>query len=245
VIAVITAGGRVDAAFAATLGTDVKALARIGGRAMLDVAIEAARGTGAERVLVVGGDEVRAHCADRVDGVLDDAGEGRENVRRAMIAGNADHLLLLTSDMPFIDAAALNAFVSAAQGCDVALPVSSGADYEAAYPGAPPHVTDLGGERIANGNVVYFAPGSAQRVLPVAQRLFDARKSLWRMASLLGPALLVRFALRRLRIEDIERRAREELGIDARACRNLAPSLCFDVDGDEDYRYAQRRAGNG
>ena len=241
-IAVITAGGRVDTGTAAVLGTDVKALARVGGRTMLDTAILAARGAGAERVLVVGGPEVREHCAGRVDGVIDDAGEGRENVRRAMIAGNADHLVLLTSDMPFVDGAAVAAFVAAARGADVALPVASGADYEAAYPAAPPHVTDLGGERIANGNVVYFAPGSAERVLPVAQRLFDARKSLWRMAALLGPALLTRFALRRLRIEDIERRARETLGIDARACRNLAPSLCFDVDGDEDYRYAQRRA---
>jgi CTP:molybdopterin cytidylyltransferase MocA len=245
VIAVVTAGGRVGEPLASTLGTDVKALAEIGGRTMLDAAIDAARAAGAQRVLVVGGADVRAHCAARVDEVLDEAGEGRENIRRAMIAGNAARLLLMTSDMPFVDGAGLAAFLAAAEGSDVALPVATGADYAAAYPGAPPHVTDLGGERIANGNVVYFAPGSAERVLPVAQRLFDARKSLWRMAALLGPALLARFAVRSLRIEHIERRARDVLGIDARACRNSAPSLCFDVDGDEDYHYARRRAGNG
>jgi hypothetical protein len=227
------------------LGTHVKALGPIGGRSMIDAAIDAARGAGAQRVLVVGGSEVAAHCADRVDGVLDEAAEGRENIRRAMIAGNADRLLLMTSDMPFVDAHGLAAFLAAAEGCDVALPVATGDAYQAAYPGAPPHVTDLGGERIANGNVVYFAPGSAERVLPLAQRLFDARKSLWKMAALLGPALLARFAARRLRIDHIEARARDVLGIDARACRNSAPSLCFDVDGDEDYRYALGRIAAG
>jgi hypothetical protein len=209
---------------------------------MLDTAIEAARGAGAERVLVVGGAEVRAHCAGNVDEVLDEAGEGRENIRRAMIAGNADQLLLMTSDLPFVNAKALLDFLRAATGTDVALPVATGDAYVAAYPGAPPHVTDLGGERVVNGSVVYFAPGSAERVLPVAQRLFDARKSLWKMASLLGPALLARFALRTLRIDHIEQRARAELGIDAHACRNSSPSLCFDVDGDADYRYAQQHA---
>jgi hypothetical protein len=227
------------------LGTDVKALASIGGRTMLYTAIDAARAAGAQRVLVVGGAEVRAHCAGSVDEVLDEAGEGRENIRRAMIAGNADQMLLMTSDMPFVTADALLAFLRASSGSDVALPVATAEAYAAAYPGAPPHVTDLGGERIVNGSVVYFAPGSAERVLPVAQRLFDARKSLWKMAALLGPALLVRFALRKLRIDHIEQRAREELKIEAHACRNSSPSLCFDVDGDEDYRYAEQHAANG
>jgi hypothetical protein len=48
----------------------------------------------------------------------------------------------------------------------------------------------------------------------------------------------VRFALGRLRIDEIEARARGLLDVDARAVRDAAPSLCFDVDTVEDYRYA-------
>jgi len=244
-IAVITAGGRVDGRFAEMLGTDVKALARVGGRTLLDAALEAARGAGAERISVVGGAEIRERCGSRVDEVIAEDAEGRENLRRAICSAVARPLLLMTSDMPFVDTEALCGFVARVRDADVALPLASEAAYEAAYPGAPPHVTAIGNERVANGNVVFFAPGIGERVLPVAQRLFDARKSLWRMAAMLGPALLVRYAAGRLRIEDVERRAIRILGVRACAIRDSAPSLCFDVDTLEDYRYATERATRG
>ena len=62
------------------------------------------------------------------------------------------------------------------------------------------------------------------------------------MASLLGPALLVRFALGALRVADVERRANARFGLDARAVRDAAPGLCYDVDTLDDYRYALARA---
>ena len=240
-IAAITAGGRVADELAEAIGTPVKALARFGDRTMLDRAIAAARACGAERVVVVGGAAVRAACGASVDDVVAEGAVGRDNIARAIGSGTASDLLLMTSDLPFVDPAGLAAFLAAARGADVALPLASEADYLRAYPGAPPHVTAIGNERVANGSVVYFGPGVAPRALEVSQRLFDARKSLVRMAALLGPALLARFAVRRLRIEHVERRARMLLGLDARAVRDASPALCFDVDTIEDYRYAVRR----
>jgi GTP:adenosylcobinamide-phosphate guanylyltransferase len=244
-IAVITAGGRVDGAFAAEIGTGVKALAPVGGRFLIDAAIEAARGAGAQRISIVGGDEIRSHCGARVDEIIAEDVEGRENLRRAMCSAGDVPLLWMTSDMPFVDAAAIGEFLRGAIGADLALPLTGEAAYLAAYPGAPPHVTGLGGERVANGNVVYFAPGVAQRVVPVAQRMFDARKNLLRMAFLLGPALLCRFVFRSLRIEHIEARAARVLGVRARAVRDASPALCFDIDTLQDYRYAAGRGANG
>jgi CTP:molybdopterin cytidylyltransferase MocA len=237
-IAAITAGGRVSGALEAAIGTPVKALAPFGRGTLLDAAIDAARAVGATRVAVIGGDDVRAACGDRVDEVIADAADGRENIRKAIETGAHEPLLLMTSDMPFVSADALGDFLARIGTADIALPLASASDYERTYPGAPPHVTRVGRERIANGSVVFFAGGVAPRALDAAQRLFEARKSLVRMAALLGPRLLVRFALGRLRIDEIEARARGLLDVDARAVRNAAPSLCFDVDTAEDYRYA-------
>jgi GTP:adenosylcobinamide-phosphate guanylyltransferase len=242
-VAVITAGGRVEGPLADAIGSNVKALARIAGRTLVDAAIEAARGAGARRISVVGGDEIRRHCGARVDEIIGEDAKGRENLRRAICSETELPLLLLTSDMPFVDAATLGAFAEAARGCDVALPLATEAAYDAAYPGAPPHVTAIGRERVANGNVVYFAPGIGERVLPVAQALFDARKSLLRMALMLGPALLARYAFGRLRIADVEARAAATLGVRARAVRDSSPALCYDVDTWDDYQYAVARAG--
>jgi hypothetical protein len=61
------------------------------------------------------------------------------------------------------------------------------------------------------------------------------------MAGWLGPALLLRFLVRRLRIADVERRAGRALGVDARAIRSMPPALCYDIDTLADYAYACAR----
>ncbi len=241
-IVAITAGGRADDPFARELGVSVKALASVGGVTLLDRAIDAARATGAHRIVVIGGDDVRSACGERVDAVIAESDDGRENIRRAIACGGDQPLLLSSSDMPFVTGAALADFIDRARAHDLALPLAAAEDYEHAYPGAPPHVTRLGRDRVANGNVVYFGPGVAERALEVSQRFFDARKSLVRMAVLLGPALLARFATRTLRIEHVEARGRALLDLDVRAIRNASPELCFDVDTLADYRYAVAHA---
>jgi CTP:molybdopterin cytidylyltransferase MocA len=170
--------------------------------------------------------------------VIAESADGRENIRKAIDTGAHEALLLMTSDLPFVSGAAVATFLQGASGADVALPLAEAAAYEAAYPGAPPHITQIGRERVANGSIVYFGPGIAPRALEAAQRLFDARKSLLRMAALLGLPLQLRFLVGRLKIEHVEARARTLLGLGARAVRNADPGLCFDVDTVEDYRYA-------
>lgn len=237
-IAAITAGGRPGDPFARALGVPTKALASVSAITMLDRAIDAVRATGARRIVVIGGEAVRAHCGSRVDDVIDEAPDGRENIRRAMACGTSEPLLLSSSDMPFVTPSAMADFVENARACDLALPLAEANAYEATFPGAPPHVTRLGRERIANGNVVYFGAGIAPRALDASQRFFDARKSLVRMAGLLGPGLLLRFATRRLRIAHVEARGSALLGCAVRAIRNASPTLCFDIDSIDDYRYA-------
>jgi CTP:molybdopterin cytidylyltransferase MocA len=244
-VAAITAGGRVGGEFAAAIGTDVKALAPFGGRRLIDAAIDAARGAGAMRVAVIGGDEVRAYCGSRVDAVIDESRSGEANLRRALSVAGDDPLVLLTSDLPFVCTEALAAFLGRAGDADVAMPVASGAAYAAAFPGAPAHVVTIGGESIANGSAFSFASGTADRIADVATRLFAARKSLPRMAALLGPALLARFLMRRLRIADIERRADELFKLRIRAVRDASPALCYDVDTQADYEYAIERLRRG
>jgi CTP:molybdopterin cytidylyltransferase MocA len=244
-IAAITAGGRVEGRLASAMGTDVKALAPFAGGKLVDTSIAAARAAGAARVAVIGGAAVRAHCAGRVEAVIDEAPDGRENLRRAIALGTDQPLLLLTSDLPFVTGDVTHAFLQAAWDDDLALPLASEKDYRQAYPGAPPHVTRVGKERVAGGSVVYFGAGVAPRVLDVAQRMFAARKSLLGMARLLGPALLVRFLLNLLEIEHVEARAQRLLGIRARAVRGASPALCYDVDTADDYQYALEHFATG
>jgi GTP:adenosylcobinamide-phosphate guanylyltransferase len=243
-IAAITAGGLVDAAFSHEIGTPVKALAPLGAGRLIDHTVNAARASGASRIAVFGNAQVRAHCADRVETVIEAAKDGRANLEAALrCAGENEALLLLTSDLPFITQADLVDFLERIDGAEIAMPIARADSYIAAYPNAADHATTLGPERVVNGSVFYFSPGTAPRVIAVARELFAARKSLPRMAMLLDLLLLFAWVFRRLRIEHIEAYAQRVWNVRARAVRDASPGLCYDIDTLDDYRYARRILG--
>lgn len=236
--AVVTAGGRVDGAFAAAIGTPIKALAPLGGAVMIDAVLTAIAQAGIEHVAVVADAALAPVVAARAR-LVAAASDGATNVARALDAWpDGDDLLYATSDLPFVTGTAVRDFLERSAGYDLTLPLASEAAYAAAYPNAPSHVTALGGERVANGSVFFIGHRARAPLRSVAARFFDARKSALRMARLLGPTLLLRYCVRRLRIANVERRAERVLHVRAAALRDAAPELCFDVDTWEDYRYA-------
>jgi len=240
--AVITAGGRVGGSFEERIGVSVKALAPFADSTLLSRTIDAVAQLGIERVAVVGGEEVRAAVASRVR-VIPEAATGAENLQSALHAWNdSEALLYLTSDMPFIDAAALEWFVGASPPGAIALPLTEWAAFEARFPGAPPFGITLAGEKVVNGGAFLLPAGASRAVESFAMRFFDARKSPLRMAALTGIPLLVQFLLRRLSIEGLEAHAQRLIGIPAKAVRNAPAELAYDADTLEEYLYAVDRA---
>ncbi len=237
--AVITAGGRVGGDFARAIGTQVKALAPFGGSTMLERTVAAVREAGIDRVAVVGGSEVRRACGGMVDRMLDESAGGAENLRIALHAWeDRTRLLYLTSDMPFVCADALRAFVRAAPPNALGLALAQWSEFIARFPGAPEFGIVLAGEHVVNGGAFMIPAGAARRIERVAAPFFNARKNVWSMARLAGPALLARFAVGRLGVAQLESRAHRLLGIPAKAVHGAAPELAYDVDVLEEYRYA-------
>jgi CTP:molybdopterin cytidylyltransferase MocA len=241
--AVITAGGTLPPAFACAVGTTIKALAPLGSRRLIDPAIDAARACGVAGIAVVGPAAVAEYCAGRVDRALPASADGSQNIAFALRAfPAAERLIFLTSDLPFVEAGALRAFIDASAPFAVTMALAPADAYAAAFPGAPPHTVRLGRERFANGSAFVIDRSAVDAVERVAGRFFAARKSLLRLAALLGPALCLRFVGRTLRIEDIEGWAARLLGARARAIRNAAPGLCYDVDDLGAWMYAHSLA---
>jgi GTP:adenosylcobinamide-phosphate guanylyltransferase len=238
--AVVTAGGRVDGAFAAAIGSPFKALAPFGERPLIDVVLTAIAECGIAGVAVVGDQTLAPHLAGRAR-LIPAADDGAINVARALDAWpDGDDLLFATSDLPFAAAGDLRAFLERSAAFDLTMPLAEASAYATAYPGAPPHLTALGGERVAGGSVFFIAAAARAPLRAVAGRFFATRKSALGMARLLGSALLLRYCVRRLRIADVERRAARTLGVRAAAIRDAAPGLCYDVDTLADYEYAWR-----
>jgi CTP:molybdopterin cytidylyltransferase MocA len=241
--AVITAGGLVDGAFAEAIGTRVKALAPFGARTLLDVALDAVSGAGIDGIAVVGGSEVRAHLGERDVRIIDAEPDGGTNVLRALAAWPAERFVYLTSDMPFATTGGLRELIVRSSEFALTMALADVDAYEARFPNAPAHSVTLGGERIANGNAFVLAPWAAGRVQALATKFFDARKSLPKLAMLLGPMMCLRFLTKRLTIADLEDYGRRRLGFAVSALRGCDPGLCYDVDTLADYEYALAHAG--
>lgn len=238
--AVITAGGTIDGLYAQLAGTRVKALAKVRGATMLDRTISVLRENGVDRIAIVGNADVRSSVDGTVEKIIDDAGTGAKNVLGALDAWPDDGgpLLFLTCDMPYITVAPLREFLAQVPSDTLAMPLTEIADFAARFPGAPPFGITLDGECVVNGGVFHIPAGATARIRSFATALFDARKAPWRMATIAGPMLLLKFALKRLSIGDLEARARKVLGVKVAAIRNAAPELAFDVDTADEYRYA-------
>jgi GTP:adenosylcobinamide-phosphate guanylyltransferase len=238
--AVITAGGPIDGAYAEMAGTNLKALAPVRGHTMLGRTIAVLRECGVAGIAVVGNEEIARACAGSVERIVPDAGSGSRNVLAALSAWpqDGDPLLYLTCDMPYIEAPAIRSFLDAVAPDTLAMPLTERDAFVARFPDAPPFGITLGGETVVNGGVFHIPAGAADRIRTFATRLFEARKAPWRMATIAGPALLVRFAFGRLTIAQLEVRARAVLSLPVKAVRDAAPELAYDADTVDEYRYA-------
>ena len=240
--AVITAGGTVGGEFASTIGTPVKALAPFGAGALIDVAIDACEAAGIDGIAVIGGMAVRAHLRGRAVRVIDAAVDGGVNVLRALDAWPGERFAYLTSDLPFATGDGVRDLLARSSGAALAMAVGDARAYDVRFPGAPAHAVTLGGERLANGSAFVIGADAVGPARALATRFFDARKSLFALARLLGPAMCLRFAAKRLSVTDVEWYGTRVLGVPVAAIRACDPGLCYDVDSLDDYRYALSRA---
>jgi GTP:adenosylcobinamide-phosphate guanylyltransferase len=237
--AVITAGGRIDGAFAQAAGTRVKALAPVRGRTMLARMVDALRVAGVSEIAVVGGEDVRAACQSSVERVVEESASGSENLLRALRAWPpSERLIYATSDLAYVTGPAVRDFVERVAPGALAVSLAEYPAFVARFPNAPPFGIKLGGERVVNGGIFSIPLGATEKLAAMATRFFEARKRPWRMASLVGPGVLVRFLSGRLRVSDLETMALHVLAVPAQALRGCAPELAFDVDTADEYHYA-------
>jgi GTP:adenosylcobinamide-phosphate guanylyltransferase len=238
--AVITAGGPIGGEYAERAGTTLKALAPVRGRTMLARTIDALRACGITDVAVVGNDAVQAACKPFAPiRVVPDAGSGAGNVLGALDAWPDDApLLYLTCDMPYIDAQSLQWVLERIEPDTLAMPLAEYADFVRRFPDAPPFGITLAGERVVNAGVFHIPAGARARIRALATTMFEARKAPWKMASIAGPSILLRFALGRASVAMLEARAQRLLVTQVAALRCAPPELAFDADTGAEYLYA-------
>ena len=212
---------------------------RIGGRTLLEAVVGALRAVPAvERVVVVGPRAAQA-VAPSVDEWIDEFPTGEDNLIAALQAGRTDRVVFSASDLPFVTPASfLGLIARAAPAIDAAYPIYRREDFLKTYPGGRTKFASLADGAWTGGSAFVLRPAPFLANIAVLKRGFAARKSLFALASLLGVALLAKFALRGLRVSDVEQRASAVLGARLKAITGADAALAMDCDDAVDFAYA-------
>ena len=169
--------------------------------------------------------------------------EGAESMadllRIALRLPQADEPFLLSAaDIPLLKPSAVEYLwqSGAREHADLAYPIVRKKQIRSAYPHAHRTYVHLADGTFTGGNILYVGGGVSEDLLAFAERIFEARKHPWQIASLFGLKFCLAFLLRRLTVSDIEQHLS---ALWTRRCHALimpSPEIAMDVDKPSDWQ---------
>jgi GTP:adenosylcobinamide-phosphate guanylyltransferase len=254
--AVLIAGGRANAPLSEVAGHSVKGLFSLHGATLITRVLHALQQAGVRRIAVVGS-ELLLHALPSLDAEVLFAVEGSDpidnllrGVERLGLPSEAQFLHCAV-DLPMLTGSALCDLIHAAPpDADVVVGWTPESAFVQMFPGAPYTALRFTEGRFLTASASVMRVGFLEAQLPLLRRLAAARKSAGKVALTLlrafhyhlaatGMPLAVRFFTGRLALASLPPIAQRLLGARLHLYLNAAPELAYDIDTEEDYRYAQ------
>lgn len=249
--ALVLAGSRAGAAdpMAAHCGVRHKALAPVGGLPMLARVLRTLDAAGpVAGVAVSAADPALPAEAARAAGrlrlepaFLPSEASPSLSVARAL-AALADRLplLLTTADHPLLTPAMVERFCEAVPpGADLAVGLARRSVIEAAYPETRRTYYRFAGDGYSGCNLFALMTPRARAAIDFWARVERERKRPWRLAALIGPGALLRYALGRLPLEAALAHLSRRVGATVKAVDMPFAEAAIDVDKPADLRLAE------
>jgi molybdopterin-guanine dinucleotide biosynthesis protein A len=239
--ALVLAGSRPGGdPLAKALGVSHKALLPVAGRPMLAWVLEAlGRAENVGRLLICGLDRSSADAGAGLASLLDratfiDAGKtpGASVTLAMETVAECIPLLVTTGDHPLLTAAIVDEFCARAAGsdADVAVGFVDGESVRAAFPGAERTYLRLRGGTYHGANLFAFLTPESRRAAHRWTEVEEQRKHPWKMIRVLGVGTLLRFATRRLSLDDAVALVAQRMGVRIAPILLPYPEAGFDVD---------------
>jgi GTP:adenosylcobinamide-phosphate guanylyltransferase len=239
--ALVLAGSRPGTdAFAASHGTDLKALIPITGEPMVRRPVAALLAS--ERVASV---RVLAQQPDRIAAVMPAEARLTVEASGATIAATLEALckdpavqwplLVTTADHALLDPAMIDDFYQQARGADIAVAVAARAALLQRLPATRRTWIKLRGGAYSGANLFLLGSPRVAPAIALWRDVEQDRKKGWRLLLAMGPTVLIGAALRLLTLHQVARRIGRKLGLDVRAVVMTNPLACVDVDKAADH----------
>lgn len=231
---VVLAGGRCPADLRDATGVEFRATLPVRGRPMVAWVIEAVAHLG--KVIAVGGPPgLSPHQLEAGTTFIESLGRGLQAV-------TTDSFLLVTGDLPFLTANAVDDFISR---CDpeamLNFPVIDVRDSERAFPGMRRTSIKTREGRFTGGNIALLQAEPMRAALPVMEQAYANRKKPLRLAGMVGLGTLLAVAAGQLvpsllPLSRLEKAVGKCLGQRVRAVVSPFPEIGADIDTLEQYR---------
>lgn len=245
---ILPAGGRITDRFAVETGVTIKALLTVDGFTVLQRTLNTLRSSErVNRCVVIGPNEVASHpAASLADAVLPEGESGPDNIFRGIQwlmdangGQHAEHVLVVTTDLPFLSLEAVHSFLDACPpDADVCGPLVHRDQFEAKFPNCRAEYVRLRDGEWTMGCAFLINPAVISANRPRVDEVFEARKSQLEMARMLGLGFIMRFLTHTLTVDRIQQRCSEILGCSVCGVHNSAPELAYDIDDQDEYFYA-------
>ena len=152
-------------------------------------------------------------------------------------------MLIVTTDLPFLTTQALNTFLDAcAPDADVVIPILTQQEFEMRFPGTQNEYVRLKEASYTIGCAFVVNGETLLRNEAHLRAAFDARKSQWQMARLVGWETILRFVTRQLTVPLLQARISAIAHCKGVALPHIPPELAYDIDQPADFYYAREHA---
>lgn len=237
---------------ARALAVSHKALIPVADVPMIVRVVRALRASQAIRRIAITGMDRSTLREIREIGVVIDSEEltilgGRATPSGSVLAAleelpDAAPLLVTTADHPLLSTEMIDEFARAAADgkTDVAVGLVPAGAVHAAFPGVRRTVLPLRGGSYCGCNLFAFLTERSRRAPAFWAEIERHRKRPWRMLLPLGVSEVLRFALRRLSLDDVVALASRKMDVRARAVVLSHPGAGFDIDKVEHLEAAER-----
>lgn len=216
-----------------------KAALQIGGKPMIQWVLDALDGSPSiEGIVIVGVEDMRDELkSSKILKFCPAGGDMINNFKRGAKAllelkPSAEEIALVSSDIPLLTPESVEWVVKTSQATDEDLyySVIEQSRMEERFPESARSFVKLKGISLCGGDLSIIKLDLYKDRADLWQRIFEARKSVFRQASLIGYDVLLLLLLRSLTLEDAVKKVTQRLDITGRALICPYPEVGMDVD---------------
>lgn len=231
--AVILAGGSSQDPLLQKANVSSKALLNFQGKALGSYVLEAIHNSKSIEHCIYMGEtntELDKLITDQLLPEKDYASNVLKGIRYAIDTYNAQDIMIVSSDLPWLLAEEIDSFIELAPIGDLIYPVINKEDSEKAFPQLKRTYAKLKEGRFTGGNLVLVKAEVIEQLEPFIRRMYNARKSPLKLASILGIPFTLKFLLGQLALGDVEKHISKLLRLDVKAVPTEFASIAADID---------------